>query len=435
MSRTSRTGSTTPPTGAFIDLITLRRTDYDKIRDRDPRRWPARSSARSSASWRRPGRSPGRCSAPPTRRPARTSTTTRTRSRRATWSGTAACSSSTTPRCAARPAVRGDRPQGAGRHRSRTPSCYSTEPVAGKPIKTTLDVTHAERRRRGGGRARSSPARWSPIRISDGVGAGGGQRPGRRHGEHRADRPGAARLDLQDGLRVRPAAQEGGHRRRRSSTARRPRRSTAARSRTRTARCSARSRSTSTSPSRATPRSSAWRPSSAPTACRPAARRSAWAASGTSASTRSPARSRRPTARPSWPRPTFGQGATAVSPLAMAGATAAVARGQFEQPKLVLDPAPAKPAADGPALDATAVEPSCGTMMREVVTGGTGYGAEGRCPASRCSARPARPSSRTAPSRHARLVRRLAGRHRVRRDGAEGRGRRRGRRSRSSTAS
>ena len=44
----------------------------------------------------------------------------------------------------------------------------------------------------------------------------------------------------------------------------------------------------------------------------------------------------------------FGQGATAVSPLAMAGATAAVARGQFQQPKLVLDPAPAKPAADRP---------------------------------------------------------------------------------------
>ncbi|MEK8109532.1 penicillin-binding transpeptidase domain-containing protein [Micromonospora sp. M12] len=36
----------------------------------------------------------------------------------------------------------------------------------------------------------------------------------------------------------------------------------------------------------------------------------------------------------------FGQGTTLVSPLAMAGATAAVARGRFEQPKLLLDPAP-----------------------------------------------------------------------------------------------
>ncbi|MCM4076784.1 penicillin-binding transpeptidase domain-containing protein [Paractinoplanes hotanensis] len=68
---------------------------------------------------------------------------------------------------------------------------------------------------------------------------------------------------------------------------------------------------------------------------------------------------------------TFGQGATAVSPLAMAGATAAIARGQFKQPRLVLDPAPAAPAADGQKLDAAAVT-ALRTMMREVVTAGTG---------------------------------------------------------------
>ncbi|SNY11443.1 penicillin-binding transpeptidase domain-containing protein [Paractinoplanes atraurantiacus] len=68
---------------------------------------------------------------------------------------------------------------------------------------------------------------------------------------------------------------------------------------------------------------------------------------------------------------TFGQGATAVSPLAMASATAAIARGQFKQPKLVLDPAPAAPAADGPKLDEAAVTP-LRQMMREVVTAGTG---------------------------------------------------------------
>ena len=67
---------------------------------------------------------------------------------------------------------------------------------------------------------------------------------------------------------------------------------------------------------------------------------------------------------------TFGQGATAVSPLAMAGATAAVARGQFVQPKLVVDPAPTAPAADGPKLDEASVQP-LHTMMREVVTKGT----------------------------------------------------------------
>jgi cell division protein FtsI/penicillin-binding protein 2 len=67
---------------------------------------------------------------------------------------------------------------------------------------------------------------------------------------------------------------------------------------------------------------------------------------------------------------TFGQGATAVSPLAMAGATAAVARGRFVQPKLVTEPAPAAPVADGPALAPTSVQP-LHTMMREVVTKGT----------------------------------------------------------------
>ena len=67
---------------------------------------------------------------------------------------------------------------------------------------------------------------------------------------------------------------------------------------------------------------------------------------------------------------TFGQGATAVSPLAMAGATAAVARGQFVQPRLVTEPAPSAPAADGPKLAPTSLQP-LHTMMREVVTKGT----------------------------------------------------------------
>ncbi|MDT5039934.1 MAG: hypothetical protein QOE51_919 [Actinoplanes sp.] len=69
----------------------------------------------------------------------------------------------------------------------------------------------------------------------------------------------------------------------------------------------------------------------------------------------------------------FGQGTTVVSPAAMAGATAAVARGKFVQPTLVLDPAPAAPAAPGAALNAAAVK-SLHTMMREVVTSGTGTG-------------------------------------------------------------
>ncbi|MGS2619041.1 penicillin-binding transpeptidase domain-containing protein [Micromonospora sp. LZ34] len=67
----------------------------------------------------------------------------------------------------------------------------------------------------------------------------------------------------------------------------------------------------------------------------------------------------------------IGQGTTVVSPLAMASATAAVARGRFEQPKLVLDPAPAQPAAAGQPLKPESVE-AVKTMMREVVTAGTG---------------------------------------------------------------
>lgn len=66
----------------------------------------------------------------------------------------------------------------------------------------------------------------------------------------------------------------------------------------------------------------------------------------------------------------FGQGATIVSPIAMAGAAAAVARGQWKQPHLMLDPAPAKPAPDGPQLKQSAVD-ALKQMMREVVTNGT----------------------------------------------------------------
>jgi cell division protein FtsI/penicillin-binding protein 2 len=67
----------------------------------------------------------------------------------------------------------------------------------------------------------------------------------------------------------------------------------------------------------------------------------------------------------------FGQGTTVVSPIAMTGATAAVARGTFKQPRLVADPAPAGAGAPEKALPAAAVEP-LRQMMREVVTRGTG---------------------------------------------------------------
>ena len=76
------------------------------------------------------------------------------------------------------------------------------------------------------------------------------------------------------------------------------------------------------------------------------------------------------------PAAAFGQGQTIVSPVCLAGAAAAVARGQWKQPSLVLDPAPAKTAPDGPALKADAVS-ALKTMMREVVTDGTATGVKG----------------------------------------------------------
>ncbi len=66
----------------------------------------------------------------------------------------------------------------------------------------------------------------------------------------------------------------------------------------------------------------------------------------------------------------FGQGKTTVSPVVMAGMAAAVQRGQWKQPHLVLDPAPAHPAADGAPLKQSTVA-ALKQMMREVVTDGT----------------------------------------------------------------
>jgi cell division protein FtsI/penicillin-binding protein 2 len=67
----------------------------------------------------------------------------------------------------------------------------------------------------------------------------------------------------------------------------------------------------------------------------------------------------------------FGQGTTIVSPVAMVGAAGAIARGKWKQPLLLLDPAPAAPAADGPQLkDATLNQ--LRAALREVVTTGTG---------------------------------------------------------------
>ncbi|MFB9444581.1 penicillin-binding protein [Dactylosporangium vinaceum] len=66
----------------------------------------------------------------------------------------------------------------------------------------------------------------------------------------------------------------------------------------------------------------------------------------------------------------FGQGTNLVSPVVMAAAAAGVARGQWKQPQLVLEPAPKSPAADGPQLNQASLD-ALRQMMREVVTEGT----------------------------------------------------------------
>jgi cell division protein FtsI/penicillin-binding protein 2 len=66
----------------------------------------------------------------------------------------------------------------------------------------------------------------------------------------------------------------------------------------------------------------------------------------------------------------FGQGTNLTSPVILAGAAAAIARGQWKQPKLLLDPAPKSPAADGPQLNQGSVD-ALRAMMRQVVTEGT----------------------------------------------------------------
>ena len=66
----------------------------------------------------------------------------------------------------------------------------------------------------------------------------------------------------------------------------------------------------------------------------------------------------------------FGQGRILVSPLAMAGLAAALARGRWQSPRLLLDPVPARFRL-GPKLPPAAVV-TLRALLREVVTSGTG---------------------------------------------------------------
>ncbi|MEZ0492418.1 penicillin-binding transpeptidase domain-containing protein [Kineococcus sp. TBRC 1896] len=66
----------------------------------------------------------------------------------------------------------------------------------------------------------------------------------------------------------------------------------------------------------------------------------------------------------------FGQGRTLASPLAMAVAAASVAAGELRRPQVVLDPAPAEPSAPASVAE-PALLGTVGGLMRDVVTSGT----------------------------------------------------------------
>lgn len=68
---------------------------------------------------------------------------------------------------------------------------------------------------------------------------------------------------------------------------------------------------------------------------------------------------------------TFGQGRNLVSPLAVTVASASVARGQYVAPRVVLDPAPDAASTQAAGVDAGDVA-TLRTLMRSVVTSGTG---------------------------------------------------------------
>jgi cell division protein FtsI/penicillin-binding protein 2 len=67
----------------------------------------------------------------------------------------------------------------------------------------------------------------------------------------------------------------------------------------------------------------------------------------------------------------FGQGRVLVSPLALAAVAASVARGRWDQPRLLTTPS-VQPEADGPPIPEA---PTLRTLMRDVVVSGTGMAA------------------------------------------------------------
>lgn len=262
-----------------------------------------------------------------------------------------------------------ERPAEGGKLESTGTELFRREPQPGQTLKTTLDVA-AQNAADGALRAESRRSALVALRISDGAvlaAANGPGRPGKTWPSpprcRRAPRSRwSARWACWTGALSLWTGQW---------PARRPSPSTVGPSRTPTTSSWARCRSAPTSPSPATPRSPRWPRSSAVTGWPLPAARWAWRVNGDLGTDAFTGKVSTGGSLAEQAAASFGQGTTLVSPLAMAGATAAVARGRFEQPKLLLDPAPAKPAAAGEQLKPESVA-ALRSMMREVVTSGTG---------------------------------------------------------------
>ena len=280
---------------------------------------------------------------------------------------------------------------------------------------------HPERGRRRAARPRSAGRRWSrcgsaTARCSPRPTAPA--RPGRTWPS-----PPRCRRAPPSRWSARSACWTGARSRRtRRWTARRPSPSTVGRSRTPTTSSWARCRSAPTSPSPATPRSPRWPRKLGPDGLAGTGRALGLEGNWDLGARRLHRQGLAPAAaRPSRPPRRSARAPPLVSPLAMAGGHRRRRPGPLRAAEAGARPGPGPARRGRPASCKAGVGGGARTMMREVVTAGTGSALAGR--AGRPGVRQDRHRRvRRQPGAHPRLVRRLAGGRRVRRLRREGRG-------------
>ena len=223
-SPTCPSGSPRPKPDAFVEVVTLREEAYRQIKPPDLR--PARHQvplrpARPGADPRvRPGAA--RHGRPGAGR--RHGTPTPTRYAAGDLVGHGGLQGRYDERLRGAPGRhRGHRaPQAAGGKLEPTGTeLFRSEPQPGQPLKTTLDVA-AQNAADAALRGRAAPVRPGGGPDQRRRGARRRQRPRRGRREPRLHRPGAAGLHVQDGQRARPAGPGRGHRWTARWTARRP---------------------------------------------------------------------------------------------------------------------------------------------------------------------------------------------------------------------